>query len=93
MLPRGYVDQLVLSLYRLPHDQRVRGTGQIVEEIRSYHATKMEVAIDSRLVGGSYNTVFTRFEVYFQIQSETETIDSPVDFDMAAVRRVNAPRW
>ena len=34
------------------------------------------------------NTVFTRFGVYFQIQSETETIDFPVDFDMAAVRGV-----
>ena len=34
------------------------------------------------------NTVFTRFVVYFQIQSETETIYFPVDFDMAAVRGV-----
>ena len=31
------------------------------------------------------NTVFTRFGAYFQIQSETGTIDFPVDFDMAAV--------
>ena len=45
------------------------------------------------LVVISFNTVFTRFGVYFQIQSETETIDFPVDFDMAAVRGVNAPRW
>ena len=42
----------------------------------------------------NFNTVFTKFGVYFQIQSETETIDFPVNFDMAAVRRVNnAPRW
>ena len=29
--------------------------------------------------------------MYFQIQSETETIDFPVDFDMAAVRGVERP--
>ena len=29
--------------------------------------------------------------MYFQIQSETETIDFPVDFDMAAVRGVMRP--
>ena len=35
----------------------------------------------------TYNTVFTRrFGVYFQIQSETGTIDFPVEFDMAAVQ-------
>ena len=39
----------------------------------------------------SGNTVFTRFGVYFQIQSETETVDFPVDFDMAAVRGVMRP--
>ena len=40
-----------------------------------------------------YNTVFTRFGVYFQIQIqvETETIDFPFDFDMAAVRGVTRP--
>ena len=37
------------------------------------------------------NTVFTIFGVYFQIQSETETIAFPVDFDMAAVRGVMRP--
>ena len=37
------------------------------------------------------NTVFTRFGVYFQIQSETETIDILVDFDMAPVRVVVRP--
>ena len=37
------------------------------------------------------NTVFTRFGVYFQVQSETETIDFPVDLDMAAVRGVMRP--
>ena len=29
--------------------------------------------------------------MYFQIQSETGTIDFPVDFDMAAVRGVMRP--
>ena len=29
--------------------------------------------------------------MYFQIQSETETIDFPVDFEMAAVRGVMRP--
>ena len=36
-------------------------------------------------------SVFATFGVYFQIQSETETIDVPVDFDMAAVRGVVRP--
>ena len=43
------------------------------------------------LNGVTLNTVFTRFGVYFQIQSETETINFPVDFDMAAVRGVMRP--
>ena len=30
--------------------------------------------------------------MYFQVQSETETIDFPVDLDMAAVRGVMRPR-
>ena len=43
------------------------------------------------LNGVTLNTVFTRFGVYFQIQSETETINFPVDFDMAAVQGVMRP--
>ena len=39
----------------------------------------------------SVSRVFVRFGVYFQIRSGTQTIDFPVDFDMAAVRGVMRP--
>ena len=73
------------SIYIRPRNIEGFFSGEILQT-----AYSKRVRVRVRVI----NTIFARFGVYFQIQSETETIDFPVEFDMAAVRGVmHAPRW